>query len=102
MKNKISSTPSKGRSSAFCLNEILRSLLPYLLFGDIAVALLWVETASNLADHPSRFVPVPPPGLRWKMARSAQVRWNSGARVQGLGFRAQGSGFRVQGLRFVS
>ena len=52
---------AKGRSSSFRLNGILRSLLPHLLFGDIQAVLLWVETKSNAADHPSRFSPLPPP-----------------------------------------
>ena len=51
----------KGRSSSFCLNGILRSQLPYLIMGDVALALIWIETASNLADHPSRFRSLPPP-----------------------------------------
>ena len=52
---------SKGRSSSFKLNGILRTMLPFLIFGDISLALLWVETSCNPADHPSRFVPLPPP-----------------------------------------
>lgn len=52
---------SKGRSSSFKLNGILRSMLPYLVVGRISLALLWVETESNPADHPSRFREIPPP-----------------------------------------
>jgi hypothetical protein len=52
---------SKGRSSSFKLNGILRSLVPFLVLGNLKVVLLWVETESNLADHPSRFRPLPPP-----------------------------------------
>ena len=52
---------AKGRSSSLKLNNILRGLLPYLILGDVALALLWVETESNFADHPSRFRPLPPP-----------------------------------------
>ncbi|CAE7783373.1 unnamed protein product, partial [Symbiodinium pilosum] len=52
---------SKGRSSSLKLNNILRGLLPYLVMGDVAPALLWIETAANFADHPSRFRPLPPP-----------------------------------------
>ena len=51
----------KGRSSSFRLNGILRSQLPFLAFADISLALLWVETAANLADWPSRFRSLPPP-----------------------------------------
>ncbi|CAK9053588.1 Uncharacterized protein YMR196W [Durusdinium trenchii] len=32
---------SKGRSSSFKLNGILRTMLPFLIFGDISLALLW-------------------------------------------------------------
>ena len=46
---------AKGRSSACCLNGIMRSLLPFMIFGDIVLALIWVETESNAADYPSRF-----------------------------------------------
>ncbi|CAE7206467.1 unnamed protein product [Symbiodinium sp. CCMP2592] len=52
---------TKGRSSSFKLNGMLRSQLPYLIFGDLALALLWVETESNFADWPSRFRPLPAP-----------------------------------------
>ena len=52
---------SKGRSSSLKLNGILRGLLPYLIMSRISLALLWVETESNVADFPSRWKPVPPP-----------------------------------------
>ena len=52
---------AKGRSSSRKLNNILRGLLPCLILGDVVLALLWVETESNFADHPSRFRPLPPP-----------------------------------------
>ena len=51
----------KGRSSSFRLNGILRSQLPFLAFGRVHLALLWVETSANLADWPSRFRPLPAP-----------------------------------------
>ena len=54
---------AKGRSSSFKLNGLLRGMLPHLLFSDMALALLWIETCANLADHPSRFRPLPPPRL---------------------------------------
>ncbi len=58
---------SKGRSSSFRLNGILRSRLPFLVFSDICLALLWVETKSNIADYPSRFaaLPIPRAPPRW-------------------------------------
>ena len=52
---------TKGRSSSFRLNGILRALLPHLLFGRLGLGMLWVEAEANLADHPSRFNPIPPP-----------------------------------------
>ena len=52
---------SKGRSSSIKLNSILRGLLPYLIMGRVSLALLWVETESNIADFPSRWKPVPAP-----------------------------------------
>ena len=58
---------SKGRSSSLKLNNILRGLLPYTIFGNISYALLWVETESNVADYPSRFRELPHPRAapRW-------------------------------------
>ena len=52
---------AKGRSSSFKINGMLRTLIPHLLFGDVCVALLWTETSSNPADHPSRSQPLPLP-----------------------------------------
>ena len=58
---------TKGRSSSFKLNGIMRSLLPFLIAGNVAIAILWVETEANMGDHPSRFRPLPParPPTRW-------------------------------------
>lgn len=52
---------AKGRSSSFKLNGVLRGMLPFLVLADITIALLWVETDSNPADHPSRGNPIPRP-----------------------------------------
>ena len=52
---------AKGRSSSFRLNGCLRSLLPFLVLGGVSFAMLWVETHSNPADFPSRFMPLPAP-----------------------------------------
>ena len=52
---------AKGRSSSFKLNGILRSTLPYLTLGFLEVALIWVSTKANPADHPSRGVALPHP-----------------------------------------
>ena len=54
---------TKGRSSSYKLNGMLRTMLPHLIWGRVSLALLWVETESNMADHPSRFRPLPAPAL---------------------------------------
>ena len=51
---------SKGRSSSYKLNGVMRTMLPVLLCGQISCAYPWVETHCNPADHPSRFAPLPP------------------------------------------
>lgn len=58
---------AKGRSSSYKLNGILRVLLPFLIFSQMSLGLLWVETASNMADYPSRFSSLPSPRAppRW-------------------------------------
>ena len=61
---------AKGRSSSYKINGLLRSMVPFMLFGDVTVALLWVETESNPADHPSRATPLPPPRPPTKWMRS--------------------------------
>ena len=75
---------SKGRSSAFRLNGLIRTLIPYLTLANICLGLLWVETKSNPADYPSRFalLPSPRPPPTW---------------LQQFGI----SGFRFPGLRFL-
>ena len=71
---------AKGRSSAFRLNGVLRTQLPFLVFGDVALALIWVETLCNRADYPSRFLPLPAPYrpprwlIRLGVAERFQVR----------------------------
>lgn len=54
---------TKGRSSSFKLNGILRSMIPFLTLSNIVLALLWIQTDSNPADHPSRGRGLPPPRL---------------------------------------
>ncbi|CAE7682844.1 unnamed protein product [Symbiodinium sp. CCMP2592] len=82
---------SKGRSSSFRLNGILRSMLPFLAFGRVSLALLWVETLANLADWPSRFRPLPAPSTPrpWMerygiTAARAPVGWELFAVVGGI------------------
>ncbi|CAE7376276.1 unnamed protein product [Symbiodinium sp. CCMP2456] len=52
---------AKGRSSSFKLNGLLRGLLPHLVLSRASLAVLWIETAANPADFPSRFKVLPPP-----------------------------------------
>ncbi|CAE7224096.1 unnamed protein product [Symbiodinium sp. CCMP2592] len=52
---------AKGRSSSVRLNNLLRGALPHLILGGVSGAVLWIETAANPADHPSRFRPLPAP-----------------------------------------
>ncbi len=51
----------KGRSSSYRLNGVLRTLTSLLISYRISIALPWVATHSNPADHPSRRAPLPPP-----------------------------------------
>ena len=44
---------TKGRSSSFRLNRLLRKLTAYLLGFDIYVELLWIQSDANPADAPS-------------------------------------------------
>ena len=66
---------AKGRSSSFKLNGILRGMLPFLIFADITLALLWIETASNPADFPSRSLPIPRPLSTPKWLSKYRVMW---------------------------
>ena len=45
---------TKGRSSSYRLNTLLRRLTAYLLGYDLYVELLWVQSDANPADAPSR------------------------------------------------
>ena len=45
---------SKGRSSSFALNSILRPLMALLLASGLSLHLLYVPSANNPADYPSR------------------------------------------------
>ena len=74
---------SKGRSSSYKLNGLLRALVPYLILGDLVLGLLWIETESNIADYPSRFKNLPPPRrlARWMLEWGLRPR----RRLRGLG-----------------
>ena len=69
---------AKGRSSSFKINGLLRTLVPFLLFGDVTVALLWVETSSNPADYPSRSAPLPLPRPPTKWMRELGLQAGGG------------------------
>ncbi|CAE7654091.1 unnamed protein product [Symbiodinium sp. CCMP2592] len=90
---------AKGRSSSYKLNGLLRAQLPYLIFADIVLALLWVETESNLGDHPSRFrsLPPPKPPPRW-MSRFGVRRLRAGSGVQIFGSEYFTEAHRDKGL----
>ena len=52
---------TKGRSSSLRLNSILRSLLPYMIAGELSIAVLWIKSGSNFANAPSRGLPLSRP-----------------------------------------
>ncbi len=52
---------SKGRSSSKQLNRVLRQMLGWALVGRKSLHLIWVQSAKNPADHPSRGVKIPEP-----------------------------------------
>ena len=58
---------SKGRSSSYKLNGVMRSLVPHLVTSGLGIGLIWIETGANIADCPSRFTSLPPPcrSPRW-------------------------------------
>ena len=49
------------RSSSFRLNGILRSLLPFLLLGNLTLCSIWIPAGINPGDYPSRRKRLPPP-----------------------------------------
>ncbi|CAE6958585.1 unnamed protein product, partial [Symbiodinium sp. CCMP2592] len=74
---------TKGRSSSYKLNGLLRTMLPYLTAANITLALLWVETESNRADAPSRFesLPAPVPAPPWLQSFGVDA-WRAGAGLE--------------------
>ncbi|CAE7376397.1 unnamed protein product [Symbiodinium microadriaticum] len=89
---------AKGRSSSYKLNGLLRAQLPFLIMADLVLALLWIETESNLADHPSRFRSLPPPKPpRW-MSRFGVRRLASGCGLQIFGTTYLTDAHRDKGL----
>ena len=58
---------TKGRSSSFQLNGLLRRTLGYHVMSGHSVHLIWLPTDVNPADDPSRFVPLrtPTPPRPW-------------------------------------
>jgi len=51
----------KGRSGARCLNSLLRVLMGILILYDASLVLGWIGSLWNIADDPSRGVPLRPP-----------------------------------------
>jgi hypothetical protein len=72
---------SKGRSSSFSLNLWLRKLLPYLLAGQLYLALVWISTGIDPADHPSRGRGLPLP----RCPPSWAQKYFPGRSLRGLG-----------------
>ena len=52
---------SKGRSSSRQLNRLIRKSLGWSIVGQKTLHLIWVKSAANPADHPSRGKKIPPP-----------------------------------------
>jgi hypothetical protein len=52
---------SRGRSSSYRLNGIIRGALGYQVLAGMCIKIIWVDTHSNLADCPSRRGVLPPP-----------------------------------------
>ena len=51
----------KGRSSSRQLNRLLKSMIGWSIAGRKSLHLIWVQSAKNPADFPSRSKPIPPP-----------------------------------------
>ena len=54
---------TKGRSSSFMINGLLRKLMSHLIMSQTTIALIWVPSAENPSDDPSRFVPLRQPRI---------------------------------------
>ncbi|CAE7246419.1 unnamed protein product [Symbiodinium sp. CCMP2592] len=65
---------AKGRSSSVRLNNLLRGALPHLILGGVSGAVLWIETAANPADHPSRLIPAATCSSRSSRLASLRLR----------------------------
>ena len=50
---------TKGRSSSYLLNRVCRHVAAHLLATNCRVYLRWIQSEANLADQPSRGIPVP-------------------------------------------
>ena len=51
----VRSAYARGRSASVILNSSLRTAMPYMLATGIAIDTLWVPSAENAADDPTRF-----------------------------------------------
>ena len=72
---------SKGRSSSRQLNRLIRKSLGWSLAGQKTLHLIWVKSAANPADHPSRGKKIPSPSKRPKPI-SRSVLGNSLKHIQ--------------------
>ena len=77
---------AKGRSSSRKLNGILRAMTPHLVVSGVSLSLLWVETAANIADCPSRFQPLPAPlsAPRWLQKLGVPARGSAAPGLLGV------------------
>ena len=95
---------SKGRSSSFKLNGVMRSLVPHLILSGLGFGLIWIETGANIADHPSRFTPLPAPlkAPRWLQKFGVAER----GRTTGVEIFSRNGGItaacRLKGFRMLS
>ena len=53
---------AKGRSSSKHINRVRKRCLGWAIAGQKCLCNVWVGTAANPSDYPSRFKPIPPPG----------------------------------------
>ena len=67
----VKGAATKGRSSSRRLNAHLRRLSALLLSRDLYVELLWIPSAANSSDAPSRHYPV------WKWRLEALELWSN-------------------------
>ena len=65
---------ARGRSPSLPINQALRSILPYVAGSDIQLSVLWVPSALNPSDAPSRAQPL------WQWLADWEKKCGAGAR----------------------